>query len=136
MARPLRVEYPGAYYHVINRGNAGKDIFYSIRDREKFLEYLEKAVERFSIIIHTYCLMTNHYHLFIETTQANLSLAMQRLNVSYTTYFNVKRQRSGHPSKYRRAGPPEADLRLFQGRYKQFLLILMNTLKSFPVISI
>ena len=54
MARPLRVEYPGAYYHVINLGNAGEDIFHSIRDREKFLEYLEKTVERFSIVVHTY----------------------------------------------------------------------------------
>jgi len=107
MARPLRVEYPGAYYHVINRGNAGEDIFHSIRDREKFLEYLEKAVERFSIIIHTYCLMTNHYHLLIETAQANLSLAMQWLNVSYAAYYNKKRQRSGH---------------LFQGRFKSVLV--------------
>lgn len=107
MARPLRVEYPGAYYHVINRGNAGEDIFHSIRDREKFLEYLEKAVERFSIIIHTYCLMTNHYHLLIETAQANLSFAMQWLNVSYAAYYNKKRQRSGH---------------LFQGRFKSVLV--------------
>ncbi len=107
MARPLRVEYPGAYYHVINRGNAGEDIFHTIRDREKFLEYLEKAVERFSIIIHTYCLMANHYHLLIETTQANLSLAMQWINVSYAAYYNKKRQQSGH---------------LFQGRFKSVLV--------------
>ncbi len=60
MTRPLRVEYPGAFYHVINHGNAGEDIFINKRDREKFLEYLEKAVERFDIKIHTYCLMTNH----------------------------------------------------------------------------
>jgi len=107
MARPLRVEYPGAYYHVINRGNAGENIFHTIRDREKFLEYLETAVERFSIVIHTYCLMTSHYHLLIETTQANLSLAMQWLNVSYAAYYNKKRQRSGH---------------LFQGRFKSVLV--------------
>ena len=67
MARPLRVEYPGAHYHVINRGNAGENIFISSRDKEKLLEYLEKAVDRFGIAIHTYCLMTNHYHLLIET---------------------------------------------------------------------
>ena len=107
MARPLRVEYPGAYYHVINRGNAGENILHTIRDREKFLEYLEKAVERFSIITHTYCLMTNHYHLLTETTQANLSLAMQWLNVSYAAYYNKKRQRSGH---------------LFQGKFKSVLV--------------
>ena len=67
MARPLRVEYPGAYYHVVNRGNAGGDIFETEKDREKFLAYLGKAVERFSLIIHGYCLMTNHYHLLVET---------------------------------------------------------------------
>ena len=59
MARPLRVEYPGAFYHVMHRGNAGEDIFKSIRDREIFLEYFAKTVERFGIKIHTYCLMTN-----------------------------------------------------------------------------
>ena len=107
MTRPLRVEYPGAYYHVINRGNAGDDIFNSDRDREKFLEYLEKAVERFSIVVHTYCLMSNHYHLLIETPQPNLSAAIQWLNVSYAAYYNKKRQRSGH---------------LFQGRFKSILV--------------
>ncbi|MBW2651064.1 MAG: transposase [Deltaproteobacteria bacterium] len=107
MTRPLRVEYPGAYYHVINRGNAGENIFNSDRDREKFLEYLEKAVERFSIVIHTYCLMSNHYHLLIETPQPNLSAAIQWLNVSYAAYYNKKRQRSGH---------------LFQGRFKSILV--------------
>ncbi|MBW1742575.1 MAG: transposase [Deltaproteobacteria bacterium] len=96
MARPLRVEYPGAFYHVINRGNAGEDLFRSKRDREKFLEYFEKTVEQFSIKIHTYCLMTNHYHFLVETPEANLSRAVQWLNVSYAVYFNRKRQRSGH----------------------------------------
>ena len=60
MARPLRLEYPGAYYHVINRGNAGENIFLTDQDKEKFLEYLATATERFSIVIHTYCLMDNH----------------------------------------------------------------------------
>ena len=67
MARPLRIEYPGAFYHVINRGNAGEKIFINDRDKEAFLEYLEKAVSRYDIKIHTYCLMTNHYHLLLET---------------------------------------------------------------------
>lgn len=107
MARPLRVEYPGAFYHVMNRGNAGDDIFISERDREKFQEYLSLAKERFSLIIHTYCLMTNHYHLLIETPEANLGRAIHWLNVSYATYFNKKRQRKGH---------------LFQGRYKAILV--------------
>ena len=59
MARPLRIEYEGAFYHVINRGNAGEDLFISRYDREQFLTYLEKAVERYGINVHTYCLMTN-----------------------------------------------------------------------------
>ncbi len=107
MARPLRVEYPGAFYHVINRGNNQEKIFKNDRDREKFLEYLEKANERFSIIIHTYCLMSNHFHLLVGTPDANLSQAMQWINVSYATYFNRKRGRAGH---------------LFQGRFKAILI--------------
>ena len=107
MTRPLRVEYPGAYYHVVNRGNNQEKIYINDRDREKFLEYLEKAVERYSIIIHTYCLMSNHYHLLVETPEANLSLSMQWINVSYATYFNRKRKRHGH---------------LFQGRFKAILI--------------
>ena len=107
MARPLRVEYPGAYYHVINRGNAGENIFIDERDREKFLEYLAKGIERFITRIHTYCLMSNHYHLLIETPQANLSIAIQWLNVSYSVYFNKRHRRRGH---------------LFQGRFKAILL--------------
>lgn len=107
MARPLRIEYPGAYYHVINRGNAGESIFKSNRDYEKFLEYLATAADRFAIVIHSYCLMTNHYHLLVETPEANLSAAIQWLNVSYATYFNRKRNRHGH---------------LFQGRFKAVLV--------------
>ena len=61
MARALRVEYPGAYYHLIDRGNGRENIFKSQRDKEKFLQYLGKAAERFSLVIHTYCLMSNHY---------------------------------------------------------------------------
>ncbi len=107
MARALRIEYPGAFYHVMHRGNAGSDIFKSERDRERFLEYLDKAVERYRLRVHTYCLMTNHYHLLIETQQANLSQAIKWINVSYAAYFNRKRRRSGH---------------LFQGRYKAILV--------------
>ena len=107
MARPLRVEYPGAFYHVINRGNSREKIFKSARDHEKFLQYLEKAAERFALIVHTYCLMGNHYHLLVETPEPNLSMTMQWLNVSYATYFNRKQDRSGH---------------LFQGRFKAILI--------------
>ena len=92
---------------MIHRGNAGEALFRSKRDREKFLEYLSKAVERFGIKIHTYCLMTNHYHVLVETPEANLSRAVQRVNVSYAAYFNRKRRRRGH---------------LFQGRFKSILV--------------
>jgi REP element-mobilizing transposase RayT len=115
VARPLRIEYQGAYYHVINRGNAGGDIFETEKDREKFLAYLGKAVERFSLIIHAYCLMTNHYHLLVETPQANLSAAIQWLSVSYAVYYNRKHQRRGH---------------LFEGRFKALLIEADEYLKE------
>jgi len=107
MARPLRISYPGAYYHVTSRGNEQKDVFKSRRDREKFLDYLASATQRYGAVIHAYCLMTNHYHLLLETPEANLSQIMRHINGAYTTYFNVKRKRAGH---------------LFQGRYKAILV--------------
>jgi REP-associated tyrosine transposase len=107
MARPLRIEYPGAFYHVTSRGNEQKDVFKSQRDREKFLEYLESATERYGAVVHAYCLMSNHYHLLLETPAGNLSQMMRHINGAYTTYFNIKRKRSGH---------------LFQGRYKAILV--------------
>ncbi|VVS94227.1 REP-associated tyrosine transposase [Desulfoluna spongiiphila] len=107
MARPLRITFPGAFYHVTSRGNERKTIYKSKRDREKFLEYLGEAHERYGAIIHAYCLMSNHYHILIETPDANLPQIMKHLNGSYTTYFNVKRKRYGH---------------LFQGRYKAILV--------------
>ncbi len=107
MARPLRVEYPGALYHIISRGNEGKTIFSNNRDREKFIQYIEYAYIKFKIKIHAYCLMSNHYHLLVETPIANLSKCMQFINSSYTSYFNTKRNRKGH---------------LFQGRYKGILV--------------
>ncbi len=107
MGRQLRIEYPGAYYHVTARGNERKDIFKSNRDRDKFLGYLQSAVERYGAIIHVWCLMDNHYHLLLETPQGNLSQVMQHVNGAYTNYFNTKRKRSGH---------------LFQGRYKAILV--------------
>ena len=90
MAWPLRVEYPGAYYHVISRGNNREKIFLNDRDKEKFLEYLKKANERFSIIIHTYCLMSTHFQLLLETPEPNLSRAMQWINVSYARNLSLK----------------------------------------------
>ena len=107
MARPLRINYPGAFYHVTSRGNEKKNVFKSKRDREKFFEYLESATERYDAVIHAFCLMDNHYHLLIETPSGNLPQIMRHINGAYTTYFNVKRARSGH---------------LFQGRYKAILV--------------
>jgi putative transposase len=107
MARPLRIEYPGAFYHVTSRGNEQKDIFRSRKDREKFLGYLESTKERYGAVIHAFCLMNNHYHLLLETPAGNLSQIMRHINGAYTTYFNVKRKRAGH---------------LFQGRYKAILV--------------
>ena len=107
MARPLRIQYPGAFYHITSRGNEQKEIFKSKRDREKFLLYLESATERYRAAIHAYCLMNNHYHLLMETPRGNLSEIMRHINGAYTTYFNFKRDRSGH---------------LMQGRYKAILV--------------
>ena len=107
MARPLRLEYEGAVYHVTARGNERGKIYFSKRDYEKFKEYLAAAKEKYGFILHAYALMTNHYHLIIETPVKNLSKIMHYINSSYTTYTNVKRKRSGH---------------LFQGRYKAILV--------------
>ena len=109
MARPLRIIFPGAFYHVTSRGNEGRNVFKSRRDREKFAEYLESASQRYKAVIHAYCLMDNHYHLLVETPLGNLPQIMHHINGAYTTYFNVKRKRSGH---------------LFQGRYKAILVAI------------
>lgn len=107
MTRPLRIIYPGAFYHVTSRGNEKKDIFKSRRDREKFLEYLASAAERYGAVIYAYCLMSNHFHLFMQTPDGNLPQIMRHIIGAYTTYFNIKRKRAGH---------------LFQGRYKSVLV--------------
>lgn len=107
MGRPLRIEYPGAFYHVTSRGSEKKDVFKSRKDREKFLSYLESATERYGAAIHVYCLMSNHYHLLLETPEGNLSQIMRHINAAYTNYFNTKGQRAGH---------------VFQGRYKAILV--------------
>jgi putative transposase len=103
MARPLRIEYEGAVYHVTARGNERRKIFFSKSDYDKFLHYVAEAKRKCGIKIHCYVLMSNHYHLVIETPEANISRAMHYINSSYTTYINIKRKRSGH---------------LFQGRFK------------------
>jgi len=107
VARPLRIEYEGAVYHITSRGNEQRKIFFSRRDYEKFKEYLADASEKFGFLLHGYVLMTNHYHLIIETPEKNLSKIMHYINSSYTTYMNIKRKRSGH---------------LFQGRFKSIVV--------------
>jgi len=83
MARPLRIEFEGAVYHVTSRGNARQAIFLDDEDRESFLKRLKHVVDRFGWICHGYCLMGNHYHLLLETPAANLSRGMQLLNLSF-----------------------------------------------------
>jgi REP element-mobilizing transposase RayT len=107
MARPLRIAFEGAFYHVTARGNEGKNIFLSHKDYEKFLSYLTDAIHKFGMVLHAFVLMTNHYHLIVESPKGNLSRFMHTLNSAYTTYFNIKRRRWGH---------------LFQGRYKAFVV--------------
>ena len=96
MARPLRIEYPGAFYHVINRGQRREAIFDDDRDRERFLSCLARMSTLFRVRLHAYCLMTNHYHLILETSEANLSRAIQWLNVSYAVYYNQRHEYAGH----------------------------------------
>jgi putative transposase len=79
MARQLRITYPGAFYHVTSRGNEQRDVFKSKRDREKFLSYLESATTRYGAVIRAYCLMSNHYHLLLETPEGNLSQIMRHI---------------------------------------------------------
>ncbi len=107
MARPLRIEYPGAYYHVTSRGNERKAIFRDDQDREKFLDLLKRTVEEFQLRLHCYVLMVNHYHLLVETPEGGLNRALRYLNGVYTQSFNRRHHRVGH---------------LFQGRYKAILV--------------
>jgi putative transposase len=107
MARPLRIEYDGALYHVTSRGNDRKTIFKNDSDRELFLDTLAHVNERFHWICHAYCLMNNHYHLVIETPDGNLSKGMRQLNGVYTQAYNKRHHRVGH---------------LFQGRFKGILV--------------
>jgi REP element-mobilizing transposase RayT len=107
MARPLRIEFAGALYHVTARGNAKADIYFDDGDREQFLTLLHNTVSRHDWYCHAYCLMDNHYHLLIETTAPTLSKGMKFLNGTYTQYFNRQHHRVGH---------------VFQGRYKAILV--------------
>lgn len=107
MARPLRIEFAGALYHVTARGNAQADIYADDSDRQQFLSLLQNTVERYDWNCHAYCLMDNHYHLLIETHAPTLSKGMKLLNGTYTQYYNRQHQRVGH---------------VFQGRFKAILV--------------
>lgn len=96
MARLPRIEFPGAFYHVTSRGNRKQPIFIDDDDRHFFLNCLREAHERFGVVIHVYCLMGNHYHLFLETPDGNLSRIMHLINLKYSSYFNAKNAHSGH----------------------------------------
>ncbi len=107
MARPLRIEFSGALYHVASRGDGQEDIYLEDKDRDAYLDILKETCKRFNWILHAYCLMDNHYHLLIETPDANLSKGMRQLNGVYTQRFNRHHDQVGH---------------VFQGRYKAILV--------------
>jgi REP element-mobilizing transposase RayT len=107
MARPARIEYEGAFYHIMNRGNRKEDIFLDDRDRFKFLEILKEIQNRYRINIYAFVLLPNHYHILLETPLANLSRAIQSLNGNYALYFSKKHDKPGH---------------IFQGRFKAMLV--------------
>lgn len=107
MARPLRIEFAGALYHVTSRGDRREDIFLCDDDRLEWLEVLGIVCSRFNWVVHAYCQMTNHYHLLLETVDGNLSRGMRQLNGLYTQRFNRRHGLVGH---------------LYQGRYKAILV--------------
>ena len=107
MARPVRVDVEGGWYHVTSRGIERRAIFEDVREHEHFVELLPEMGERYGVEIHAYVLMVNHYHLLIRTPQANASAAIQWLNVSYSVWFNRRRGRVGH---------------VFQGRFGSVLI--------------
>ena len=107
MSRPLRIEYPDAWYHVMNRGGRYEDIFEEKKDYSVFLELLQEAIDIFHIKIAAFCLMQNHYHLLIQTPEANISRSMRHINGVYTQRFNKIHGYDGH---------------LFRGRYKSILI--------------
>jgi putative transposase len=107
MARAWRIEFEGALYHVLSRGNQRQAIFTDDEDRLLFLERLFEMTKRFEVECYAYVLMNNHYHLLLQTRKANLSKAMQWFGVAYTSRFNLTNHCSGH---------------LFQGRFKSMLV--------------
>jgi REP element-mobilizing transposase RayT len=115
MARPLRIQFENAYYHVTCRGNTGQEIFSNDADRSVFLNLLERSSDIYQTEILAYVLMSNHFHLFVKTLLGNLQEFMRHFNISYTSYYNWKHNRRGH---------------LYQGRYKSFLVDADNYLQE------
>jgi len=113
MARPMRIEYPGAVYHITSRGNARERIYLEDEDYTGFLDCLCSVAKKFNWIVHAYCLMSNHYHLLIETPEGNLSRGMRQLNGIYTQQFNRRHNRVGH---------------ILQGRYRAIVVDKNNYL--------
>lgn len=107
MTRPLRIEFPGALYHVTSRGDRKKSIFFDDNDRRRWLDILGLVCDRFNFVVHAYCQMGNHYHLMLETVEGNLSQGMRQLNAFYSQQFNKRHSFVGH---------------VFQGRYKGILV--------------
>jgi len=107
MARPLRIEYAGAVYHVLSRGVGRRDIFHKDSDYQTFLTKLAENADDFRVDVRSYCLMRNHFHLYVQTREANLSKFMQSLLTSYAVIKNRRDRRTGH---------------LFQGRFKGHLI--------------
>ncbi|MFP4573888.1 MAG: transposase [Desulfobacterales bacterium] len=115
MARQLRIQYPGAYYHVTSRGNGGQDIYRDHRDYDRFLNILSESLDIFNVSLLAYVCMPNHFHLFLTTPEGNLAEFMRHFNITYTSAFNRRHNRSGH---------------LYQGRYKSLLVDVDNYLKE------
>lgn len=107
MARPLRLQFAGALYHVTSRGNGRADIYFTDADRSAWLAVLAQTCQRFNWRVHAWCQMSNHYHLLVETPEANLAEGMRQLNGVYTQHVNRVHRRVGH---------------VFQGRYKAVLV--------------
>jgi putative transposase len=115
MARPLRIQYPGALYHVTNRGNDRKRIFKDDADRRSFLQILFQSIDTYSITLHSFVLMKNHWHFLVETPLGNLANFMRHFNITYTSHYNRRHNRVGH---------------LYQGRYQSFLVEMESYLSS------
>jgi REP element-mobilizing transposase RayT len=115
MARPLRIQYPGAVYHITSRGNEKREIFRDDKDRLTFLDILEQSLQTYNVRLYCYALMPNHFHLLVETPLGNLSEFMRQFNITYTSHYNRRHNRVGH---------------LYQGRYKSILVDRESYLKT------